>query len=372
MDPLQQFRQTSRQPADYARQWKARTNGKVVGHFCSYTPQEMIVAADALPFRILGSGADIARADSYLQAYCCSLVRGALEDALAGRLEFLDGTVFPHTCDSIQRLSDIWRMNAGLGFHADIILPVKLDTESAAEYMAAVLERFRQDLEQGLGVTITEEKLAAAIHTCNRVRTSLGRLYDVRRSNPGVIGSSDLHAVFKAALVMDRTELADALDTLVGQLDAAPPEKGGRAKRIVFSGGLCSMPDIYRVVEEAGGQVVWDDFCTGSRYFEGLVDEQQEPIQALTQRYRERVVCPAKHAGIFNRGRYLLEKVKENQADGVIFLFLKFCDPHGFDYPYMKQMLDKEGVPNIMFEIEDQLSSEGQLRTRCEAFLEMI
>ena len=96
------------------------------------------------------------------------------------------------------------------------------------------------------------------------------------------------------------------------------------------------------------------------------------PIQAITHRYRERVVCPAKHAGIYNRGAYLLEKVKETQADGVVFLFLKFCDPHGFDYPYMKAMLDKEGIPSILFEIEDQLSSEGQLRTRCEAFLEML
>jgi len=372
MDPLQLFRQTSRHPADYARQWKERTGGKVVGNFCSYTPQELIVAAGALPYRILGSGADIARADSYLQAYCCSLVRGALEDALAGRLEFLDGTVFPHTCDSIQRLSDIWRMNAGIGFHADIILPVKLDTESAAEYMVAVLQRFRKDLERGLGVTLSDAKIAEAIRICNRVRQYLGKLYDIRRDHPQAISSSDLHAVFKAALVMDRAELAEALESLVNHLDAAKQEKSTPGKRLVFSGGLCSMPDIYRVVEEAGGQVVWDDFCTGSRYFEGLVDETREPIQALTARYRERVVCPAKHAGIFNRGEHLLEKVKENRADGVIFLFLKFCDPHGFDYPYMKEMLDKEGIPSIMFEIEDQLSSEGQLRTRCEAFLEMI
>ena len=322
--------------------------------------------------RILGSGAEIDRADSYLQAYCCSLVRGALEDAMAGRLNFLDGTVFPHTCDSIQRLSDIWRMNAGIGFHADIILPVKLDTESATEYMAAVLQRFKQDLEKGLGVTLTEKKMAVAIRTCNRVRQSLGKLYELRRNNPGGISSSDLHAVFKAGLVMDRSELAEALETLINHLDATQQEKSASGKRLIFSGGLCSMPDIYRVVEEAGGQVVWDDFCTGSRYFEGLVDETREPIQALTDRYRERVVCPAKHAGVFNRGEHLIEKVKENKADGVVFLFLKFCDPHGFDYPYMKEMLDKEGIPSIMFEIEDQLSSEGQLRTRCEAFLEMI
>ncbi len=64
--------------------------------------------------------------------------------------------------------------------------------------------------------------------------------------------------------------------------------------------------------------------------------------------------------------------MKENHADGVIFLFLKFCDPHAFDYPYIKEMLDKEGIPSMLFEVEDQLPSEGQFKTRCEAFIEML
>lgn len=371
MDHFETFRRISENPRDYAIQWKQKRAANVLGHFCSYTPQELIAAAGALPYRILGSGADIANADGYLQAYCCSLVRGGLEDALAGRLDFLAGAVFPHTCDSIQRLSDVWRMNTTFSFHADLIMPVKLDTESAAEYMQAVMARFKADLEKGLNVTISDAMLTRAIQTCNRARRSLARIYLLRRENPQAIDGSDLHAVFKAALIMDRGELADALDELVTRLSshsAAPSS----AKRLVLSGGLCSMPDIHRVVESSGGRVVWDDFCTGARYFEGLVDENRPPLEALAQRYLQRVVCPAKHAGIYSRGQYLLDKVKENRADGVIFVYLKFCEPHAFDYPYMKAMLDKAGIPNLMFEIEDQMSAGGQLKTRCEAFMEML
>ena len=86
----------------------------------------------------------------------------------------------------------------------------------------------------------------------------------------------------------------------------------------------------------------------------------------------DRVVCPAKHSGITSRGDYLVQAVKENRADGVIFLLLKFCDPHAFDYPYLKEMLEKENIPSVLFEIEDQLPSEGQINTRCEAFMEML
>jgi bzd-type benzoyl-CoA reductase N subunit len=371
MDYFQRFREIGADPGAYAENWKKKTGGKVVGNLCSYTPIELIAAAGALPYRILSSGEQISRADGYLQSYCCGLARGVLEDALAGRLAFLDGAVFPHTCDTIQRLSDIWRMNVG-GFHADIILPVKLDTESAAEYMLAVLRKFRADLEAGLGVTISDAALGDAIQVCNRGRRGLERLYALRRRNPEAICGSDLHAVFRAALVMDRGELAEALEQLADHLEAQTPSIAAKTKRLVLSGGLCSMPDIYPVVEASGARVVWDDFCTGGRYFEGLVDESGDPLAAIAQRYRQRVVCPAKHAGIHNRGQYLLDKVKAYQADGVIFLLLKFCDPHGFDYPYMKAMLDKAGIPSLLFEIEDQISSEGQLRTRCEAFLEML
>lgn len=372
MDHLNVFRQVSKDPAAYARQWKETSKGKIVGHFCSYTPQELIVATGALPFRILNSGAEISRADAYLQAYCCSLVRGALEDALAGRLDFLDGAVFPHTCDSIQRLSDIWRLNAGFAFHADIILPVKLNTESASEYMYAVLKRFKSELKTALDVDISDEMLRKAIQTCNRVRKSLRRLYAISRKNPTALSRSDLHAVARAALVMDRNELADRLEAMAVVLEDPSAPAPAPAKRLILSGGLCNMPDVYQVVETSGGRVVWDDFCSGGRYHEGRVDETGDPLQALTRHYSTRSVCPAKHSGLFDRGRHLVDKVRTHQADGVIFMLLKFCDPHGFDYPYMKKMLDDEGIASVLVEVDDQASGQGQLKTRIEAFMEML
>jgi benzoyl-CoA reductase/2-hydroxyglutaryl-CoA dehydratase subunit BcrC/BadD/HgdB len=51
---------------------------------------------------------------------------------------------------------------------------------------------------------------------------------------------------------------------------------------------------------------------------------------------------------------------------------LKFCDPHAFDYPYLREMLKTQGIPNTLFEIEDRQTAEGQFRTRCEAFIEMF
>ena len=359
-------------PGRYAINWKKETGNKVIGYFCSYAPEEIITAAGALPYRILAGSGSISKADAHLQAYSCSLVRGALEDALNGRLDFLDGTVFPHTCDSIQRLSDIWRMNAGFKFHADVMVPVKLNTASAGDYMTSILDKFKKELEKLTGIEIAREKLKEAISIYNSIKKNLSRLYAIRRDAPGVIKSSDIHAIFKAAMVMDRRLLLEELERLIADLGENVHAPDTTDKRIVLSGGLCSMPDIYKTIEKSGGVVVWDDFCTGSRYFEGEINTKVEPLRSIADRYMERVVCPAKHKSLFSRGEYLVNAVKENRADGVIFFLLKFCDPHAFDYPYMKEMLEKENIPSVLFEIEDQLPSEGQINTRCEAFMEML
>ncbi|MBW2468017.1 MAG: 2-hydroxyacyl-CoA dehydratase [Deltaproteobacteria bacterium] len=372
MERMTPFYDIATDPIGYARAWKARTRSKVVGYFCSYAPEEIIWAAGVLPYRILGGGQTPARADAHLQAYCCSLVRAALDDALAGRLGFLDGTVFPHTCDSIQRLSDIWRLNTGFDFHLDLVLPVKLNTRSAEQYMLAVLKKFRIELEGGLGVDITERELKKAIDIFNQIRSDLRRLYALRSRQPAPISSSDLHAIARASMVMDRGELCERLAEICEGLDAHQAEAGIKKIPLVLTGGICSMPDIYRHIEAAGGTVVGDDFCTGSRSAEGAIDVQDDPLKAIARRYYERINCPAKHRDCSSRGDHLLKIVDDTRARGVIFVLLKFCDPHAFDFPYLKEFLERAGIPSLLLEIEEHQISTEQLTTRLEAFIERL
>lgn len=372
MQILNQFHNIADDPIGYAKGWKTETQGRVVGYFCSYAPEEIIWAAGALPYRILGAGGAMSRADGHLQAYSCSLVRGALDDALTGKLGFLDGTVFPHTCDSIQRLSDIWRLNAGLDFHLDLVLPVKLNTKSAEDYMHAVIKKFRHDIETGLGVDITQEKLSKAIRTFNQIRAGLQQIYEIRRDHSETVSSRDLHAIVKASMVMDRNVLADRLSAVADQLQTQNPKTDIPGKRLVLTGGICSMPEIYQSIEDAGGTVVWDDFCTGSRYFEGKVDSEGNLLNSIARRYFNRINCPAKHRDCFSRGDSLLRMVENTRAQGVIFVLLKFCDPHAFDFPYIKELLDRDGIPSLLLEIEDQQTSLEQLKTRIEAFIELL
>lgn len=374
MNPAERFLSVWLDPHGYAREVRQKTGREILGFFCSYTPVELIHAAGLHPFRLAGTKGEISLADSHLQSYCCSLVRGGLETALNGSLDFLGGAVFPHTCDSVQRLSDIWRLNAGFAKHFDVVLPVKLNTQSARSYMKDVLSGFRRELEQAFGAEITDGAIWRAIREYNLVREKLGILHELRSSNPGMFEPSVVPGITAAAMLMDPAEFAAEIDAFLGTLDTSAPKvtNAGR-KRIVLSGGICSHPDIYGFLAQSGADVVWEDLCTGSRWFEGMVAEDApDPVESLADRYMSRGVCPAKHTDITSRAKQLVETVRRHRADGVLFILLKFCDPHAFDYPYLKRFLDEAGIASQLLEIEDQPPPGGQLLTRFETFVDML
>jgi len=332
---LQEIKRIVKDPTSVGKHYKKTLKKPIIGYFCTYTPEEMIHAANCVPYRIMGRKKQVEFADRHLQSYSCSLVRTGLDMALAGDLDFLDGTVFPHTCDSIQRLSDIWRINAGFLYHADIVLPVKLHTESARTYIIDELSAFRASLEEFTGDKITDETLWESIRTYNLMRDNLNRLHEIKRKNPGIVRSTLADDCVQAAMYMPVEEhnrlMADILRDLEGKDDPYDPI------RVAVVGNMCVFPEIYDSIESAGGSVSGDDMCTGYRYYSLNVDEKKgDPIEALADRIVRRPLCAAKHSLDFDRGKFLSTIIDNTDARGVIFLLVKFCDPHSFDYPHLK------------------------------------
>ena len=367
---IEEFHDAINDPNAYATKIKTEIR-PIIGYLCSYAPEELIDAAGFHPLRLFSSGSDIFHADSHFQAYCCSLVKGVLEDSLSGRLDFLFGTIFPHTCDTIQRLSDIWRMDGRYEFFADVVMPVKLNTQSARKYMKDVLIKFKKELESASGKTITDSDLSKSMVKYNIIRKNLLKIQNLKSENPGVIKGGDLYAIIKGSMVMDRNELALLLPKIVSKLENCEALKND-SKRIVFSGSVCDLPDIYSMIEDAKGVVIADDLCTGLRSYDHLMAEDTDPMEALVSRYFDRIICPAKHKNINERGEKLVKLVKQYNSDGVIFMLQKFCDPHSFDYPYMKELLDKNKIKSTLIEIDDRQQNIGQLSTRIETFIQMI
>jgi bzd-type benzoyl-CoA reductase N subunit len=368
LELLETFRLAATEPY---RDWSARYPGRrAFGYLCTYVPEEIIHAAGFTPIRVMPSGDfTTARADAHLQSYTCSLARSCLDQALAGRFDFLEGVVFPHTCDTMQNLADIWRLNWVRKdvppYVATVVGPVVLSGPHAKPYLVAELQRFTADLARRFGVHITDEALHESICLFNRQRRLLARLYTMRE----YFTSADVLVIVITAMVMPKDEHIRLLESLLTA--TVEPESADDAVRLIVSGATLDEPTLLALIEELGGRVVWDDLCTGTRYFDTLAADDGDPIEALADRYLSRTPCPCKHHSAKDRLTHLVDLAKQHRADGVIFALKKFCDPHAWDYPRAAQALDRAGVPSLLIETE-QAVPWGQVRTRVQAFLEMV
>lgn len=343
-----------------------------VGVFCSYTPEEILHAAGFTPVRLMGATRNITHADAHLQAYCCSLARTDLDMALAGELEYLEGAVFVQTCDTMMRLSDIWRRNTRFPFHGDLVLPVRMGEETSMPFLEEEVRRFRAAVEAYVGHEVWDDALRESFHVYDRNRHLAERLYAFRAENPGALDGLSATACLVAGFWMRREKHNEILHDLLETLEKAKPAGDGRTPLLV-SGSVCTTPDLFELILELGADVVDDDLCCGRRYFDTLLDEGAPPEEALARRMWSRVNCPAKHQSLEDRAERLLAQVKGSGARGVLFYLQSFCEPHLFDVPYLKGRLQEElDVPSLVIESELQSFSRGQLRTRLQAFIETI
>ncbi len=327
-----------------------RKKTKIFAHFCSYTPEEIIHAAGILPVRYFGKNT-IERANTHLQSYCCSYAKRVLEQGLSTHY---DGSVFIHSCDTMQRLSDIWGQNIPEEFHETIVFPIAV--EKGLKYLVKEMTRFKSSIE-GYTKEISEDNLKESVRIYNENRELLQKLYEKRKE--GHIPAVVLDKIMRASMTMAKEEHTELLKEFLEGVELQENPN----PRLLVAGSLILDPEVLEIVEEYGS-IKYDDLCVGSRYLEKVGEPS---LEGIARRY-VKMWCPCRSAP--PRTDYLVEKLKEYSIDGVILLLQKFCEPHSFEAAHTKNTLKGE-YPCLLLELEDQPSLE-QIRTRVQAFCEML
>lgn len=359
----------------YATAREAAERGtEVAGYMCSYAPQELLHAAGYMPVRILGRPGNTPLADEVLQQFACSFARSTFDSALADELDFLALVVFSHTCDTMQGLAELWKRRKPGVLVLTLSVPTVTDGDLPRVFFRTELLRVRECLEK-LGGDIPDSAIRESIGLYQRHKKMMQRLYALRRAHPERLSGREMMSVVMASYLMPREEhlelLAGLLESLECSLGILP--KYPLAKpRVLVAGSVCQDLGFIAAIEEAGCAVVDDDLCMGSRTFVLPDATEGDPLSILTEQYLSRAPCPAFHKPGFDPGTNLLDKAKEANVDGVVFLLTKFCDPWAFDYPRIATVLEEAGVPLLMLEVEQHLPVPAQLRTRTEAFVEML
>ena len=350
---------------------EAKKRGKkVIGLLCTYVPVEVIYAAGMFPWRVTGTwDADLSRAIVYRAMDCCRYCTHALEALLRGDLDFLDGIVISDWDDDRRRLSDIWGYVSKPALTISYTNP-KSKTEISERYFAKEISGMVSALEDLGGQKITQESLSQAIKACNLTRHLLLQLYELRKRPIPPVSGAEVLGITTASMVMDKDDFNTELQALLPYLERRQVNHKPSGPRILITSDMLDNPRFLEIIEGEGCQIVMDDLDTGSRYFYGLTDEENEDvIQALARRYSWRPADPS----AFNweeQIQQIVEWVRAFRVDGVIELYEEFSSARQWRAPLLVRELGRHNIPLVRIGRGYDVGNVEQLRTRAGAFLE--
>lgn len=368
---VKRFHEIRQNRHEYAKEWKKRTGGKVLGYFCTYVPEELINAAGVLPVRILGSHEPEDLTEPHIYKMYCPFCRDCLAQGLRGRYDYLDGIMIAHSCTHIRQAYSSWTIHLPTKFQYYFSMPAKVQAPLAKPFLVSELKAFKEALEKWTGEKITDAKIDESIDIYNTNRKLMTDVYELRKNTiPPISGTQSMEMVVSSQM-MDKKEhnelLKQALTELKQKKDGVEP-----SARLIIIGSEDDDTEFLEMVESLGASIVVDDHCTGSRYFWTEVKLKGDRLEALAERYLNRPPCPQKDWEERRRWPHIEKLIDDWRVQGALLIQQKFCDPHEFDIPYLNKMLkEKKNMPTLFLEF-DVLVPLGQFRTRVEAFLEII
>jgi len=341
---------------------------KILGYFCTYTPIELVHSCGFIPVRVRGEVGPISKADSLAPSFICPYMRHALENALNGEYDFLTGIVQAYTCDVACGLTKIWQENIpGEIFHT-IPLPYN-DTADSRHFFHAAIDELKSKMEE-IGGAFTDKALEDSLDLYGEIRRMILELYRMRYARRLPLSAGELLLVIWSGFVTTPEDYHQMLRDLISELSETEIREE-HGVPVLVSGSLIEEPRVLELLEECGGKVVADDLCTGLRHFYPPSGEGQTATERLIDRYMNRFLCPSRSKAE-KRIPLIRRLINDSRARGVVFLFQKFCTPHLADHPILADQLKKVGIPSVAIEMEEAGIGEGQIRTRLEAFFEML
>jgi benzoyl-CoA reductase/2-hydroxyglutaryl-CoA dehydratase subunit BcrC/BadD/HgdB len=360
---------------------------KVIGYFCMFAPIELILAADAIPVRVNSGWYDTSKlGDRIVPVEVCPVIRstiGAKMISLSPYMEMSDALICTLTCDGMTKLSEIMSDTKTV---MTMSPPRVKDSKQSLHLWIEEIKSIKQQIEQLTGNKITPKKLRAAIEMMQKATKAFRRLQDLRKGSPVIMGR-DAMLVNQTSTWdniqrwTEKTEaLCDELEKRKAQKQwACPPE----TPRVVVTGTPMFWPDNWKMpslIEEATpqGVLVADELCSSDRllYDPVGIDEwtMDDMINAISERYLMASTCPCftSKDGNEDRINWLTTKIKEFKADGVIYYVVRGCMLYAMEYSRVKKALDKLNIPVYYLDTEYTREDVGQMKTRVEAFLEML
>jgi len=359
----------------------ARKEGrKVIGSFCLYVPEEIILAADGVSVGLC-AGAEVGKesAETVLPRNTCALIKsfvGFKLDRLCPYVEACDLVIGETTCDGKTKAYEIFNQ-----YKETFVLQVpRMKSDEGRALWRSEVRRLAGKIEELTGRSITAEKRRKAIGIVNAKRRALQRWNALRAARPSPISGLDALLINQVQFYDDPLRFTEQLNRICDELERRVAEGVGvapkSAPRILLSGCPMAAPNwkVPFVIEKSGGVIVGEESCVGERGTRNLVEETAGTRDELLQRVADRYLKI--DCAVFtpnpDRLGHIREMSRAYQADGVVHYALQFCTPYQMEAHLVEQDLRKEGFPLLKLETDYSMEDVPQIQTRVQAFLELL
>lgn len=352
-----------------AKDWKSKTGGKILGTLCCSVPEELIHAAGILPVRLRGEHEPTTEADIHLPSNLCPYCKSWFDQLLKGKYDYLDGIVIPNVCNIIKASYGFSKHLLKLSYVRFVDIPQRI-SQGGVEFFTKNLADFKKSLEDFSGKPISDNTLRNSINVYNENRVLLERIYSLRKKNPSIVKGSQAQAIVIASMLMPKEEHNKILSSLIKDLETIQVKPDHRVN-LFISASILDDIEFLELIEECGGNVVADDMPMGSRYFYGVVNTNDDLLHSLAERYLTKIACPRKMLPA-DRLAYSLSRMDGAKVKGTIIHSMRACDPHLYEYPLLRQEMERRGLPVLFFRGEETATERQQQKTDIEAFIEML
>lgn len=353
---------------------------KVFGTFCVYVPDEVVVACDGIVTGLCGGSQFwVPDGEQVLPSDVCPLIKASVGARLGRTCPFFriaDVFVGETTCDGKKKAYEILANDAPM-YVMDV---PQMKREKDIVKWAGEIEEFAAMVEEVTGNELTAENLGRAIKVINDKRRALARVYEARKSTVAPISGTDALLMMQIAFFDDPVRCAEMCNKLADELEQRIAEgvsaMPAGSKRILITGTPLAVPNwkLHHIIETCGAVVACEEMCTGTRYFENLVDEGQTTLEgqfrALSERYmKNNCACFTPNTGRIDD---VIRLAREYRVDGVINTNLTFCTTYKLEGPALERAVEEAGFPVLNIETDYSDGDSEQLRTRIGAFVEML
>ena len=353
-----------------------KEGAKIVGYMPGgFVPEELIWASGAIPVALNRGGDpnEVLKSIEYIPKFFDTFSRSQIGYWANGDLLYrmADMVVVPCTDKNIAAIADCWEMWTDVKLFR-LGVPHNNHTEHAFTYYFEGLQILKKELESLTGIVTTEKRLKEEIELGNEMRGLFKKICEARRSENVSITGKEFVKLHHASFILDRKKMIEYLKKVLLQIEKAEQKTG---PRVFVIGSSLAEGDykIYDLLENAGAQVVMEDFSEGMRPYLQNVKTDGEPINALAEAYfRDKKPVPAFFRPAKERIPGLFDMADEFRAKGILWYSLMYREAHEIEGIHFGRHAEKKGFKFLRL-LSDYDDSEYELfGNRIEAFVETM